>query len=77
MPYAHSCVHYESIEEAIYTRCHLCGTPLDWSLKLVYNEVLEKNFIFGTAKSCGIEFSIEPNIDAHGNHDGYMLFHSG
>ena len=38
---------FDTIEEALMSCCHICGTPLEWDLKLAWNPVAEINFITG------------------------------
>lgn len=65
-------MEFDSIESALMTSCHLCGTPLEWSLSLIWNDIHELNFIHGISHSCGATFTIEPILSPD-SHDGYIL----
>lgn len=66
---------FSSIEEALLTKCPLCGTPLDWELKLLWSDKFERQYIYGYSASCGIEFVIEPELSQGGCLDGYSIRH--
>ena len=57
---------FDTIEEAILTSCHICGTELEWSLTVKWSETKELPEIFGSSFSCGIKFFIIPT------ENGYM-----
>lgn len=59
-----------TIEEALLTQCHICGTELEWQLTIRYNESKELPEIYGKSFSCGVTFLIEPNSDTGGTTDG-------
>ena len=66
---------FSSIEEALLTKCPLCGTPLDWELKLLWSDKFERQYIYGYSASCGIKFVIEPELSQGGCLDGYSIRH--
>ena len=69
-------IEFDTIEEVIMTKCHLCGTPLEWDLKTKWSETLERPIIYGTATSCGVIFNIRPQINSDGIISGYTIHHS-
>jgi hypothetical protein len=54
---------FDTIEEALLTKCPLCGTELEWELKVRWNDKPE---IHGESFSCGLTFLIVPT------EEGYM-----
>lgn len=66
-------VVFDTIEEALLNCCHICGTPLEWDLKLAWNPTAEINFITGYDRCCGHEFRIEPVLSAQTNLEGYRI----
>ena len=54
---------FDTIEAALLTSCHICGTPLEWSLSIEWSEKLDKAQIWGASFSCGVKFLIKPNED--------------
>lgn len=57
---------FDTIEEAILTSCPYCGTELEWTLTVKWNNRKEIPEIHATAFSCGVSFLITPT------EDGYM-----
>jgi hypothetical protein len=51
---------FDTIEEALLTSCHLCGSPLEWALTVVWNDADDKPEIHGESFSCGVTFNIRP-----------------
>nr|DAJ25867.1 MAG TPA: Rad50 zinc hook motif [Caudoviricetes sp.] len=64
---------FDTIEEALMSCCHLCGTPLEWELKLAWNATAEKSFITGYDRCCGYEFRIEPVLSSQTDLEGYRI----
>lgn len=64
---------FDTIEEALMSCCHLCGTPLEWELKLAWNAAAEKSFITGYDRCCGYEFRIEPILSSQTDLEGYRI----
>lgn len=56
---------FPRIEEAILTSCHICGTELEWEIKIKWNDKSNLPELFGAAFSCGCIFIIEPNDDGY------------
>ena len=51
---------FDTIEEALLTSCYICGTELEWSIKVHWNKDTELPELHGEAFSCGIKFLIMP-----------------
>lgn len=66
-------IEFDTIEDALMTKCPMCGTPLDWELKLVWIDKYERNFIHGYSSSCNIRFEIRPCIDFQGTLECYTI----
>lgn len=52
---------FDTIENALMTKCPYCGTELEWNLKVKYNAVQDKPEIFGESFSCGVTFVLQPS----------------
>jgi hypothetical protein len=61
---------YPTIEQALLTSCHVCGSPLEWSLTVKWNAANDMPEIHGEAFSCGIKFAIAP-VDC--GYNGYEI----
>lgn len=64
-------VIYETIEEGLYTSCPICGTPLDWEVSFVYNDVIERHELRAISASCGYTFRLSPIWDSTCTLEGY------
>lgn len=49
---------FDTIEEALLTSCHICGTELQWDLVVNWNPKTELPEISGESFSCGVKFKI-------------------
>ncbi len=56
---------FDSIEESLLTCCPICGTELEWDLKVKWNNKTEAPAIYGEAFSCGVKFFIEPTDEGY------------
>ena len=63
---------YETIEEGLYTSCPICGTPLDWTVVLVYNEYIERHELKASSESCGYKFYLVPIWNSECALEGYQ-----
>ena len=62
---------YETIEEGLYTSCPMCGTPLDWDVKYMYDDKIERHKFIATSFSCGYTFRLEAIWSSHSKLEGY------
>ena len=57
--------------------CPYCGTELEWSLTVSWDNQLEKPVISGLAYSCGVTFAIRPIGEVWENEYSYYLEEKG
>jgi hypothetical protein len=66
---------FDTIEEALLTKCPICGTELEWKLEVRWNSEMDMPRIFGKSFSCGVDFYISPDPEGYFTERSDMISH--